>query len=128
MPDSRQIARDLAIAQACDAARNPNASAHMNAAVGRLIETLIKNKPPVVHGHGGYAIHGAHQDARKYLERLARLFDDVIENVASEAELQGSYDNICSNALHDSDLPGDLTDAGERLIEDAREESLEMAR
>lgn len=114
---------DLTIANATDAARNPHASAHMNAAHARLLAALIEHPPIAMTGHGGSLVHHAHQDARKYLERLASLFDDVIENVASEAELQGSYDNICSVALHDSDLPGDLTEAGERVIEDAMEDA-----
>ena len=123
MPDSKALALELTIADATDAARNHHASPFMNAAVGRLIETLIKNQPPASHGPGGFVVPGAHKDAREYLERLASLFDDVIENVASECGLNGSYDNIVSNALHDSDLPGDLTEAGERMIEAEMEDA-----
>ena len=122
MPDSKALALELTIANATDAARNPHASPFMNAAVGRLIEALIRNQPIVVHGPGGFPVHGAHQDAREYLETLAHHFDAIAFNIGRDAEVAASR-TIFSDALNDSGLPGDLTDAGEQVIEDAMEDA-----
>ena len=110
MPDSRQIARDLAIAQACDAARNPHASAHMNAAVGNLISFLIEQKCPA------FQTPASPSDAnyaRRWLEQLARLSDDFPYRIGSECDVKVGT-SIFSDAIHDADLPD-----GEVMLEAA---------
>jgi hypothetical protein len=114
---------DLIIAQANEAARNPYSSAHMNAAVARLIAFLIENKAPAF---VMFPSPDSFTDAREFLESLAMLADDIALNAARDAEIEPKL-TIFSDALHDSGLPGDLTEAGERLAEDARERALENA-
>jgi hypothetical protein len=121
MPDTAAITRQALIAQACEAARNKYAAAHVNQAHGNLIEAAIKTEPvafPMFPPAAGF------EDARQYLEALARAFDEIAYQIAREANDHApnkitARQSIFSDALHDSDLPGELTEAAETMREDA---------
>ena len=66
----------------------------------------------------------AFEDARTYLETLARAFDEIAYQIAREANDHApnkitARQSIFSDALHDSDLPGELTEAAETMRDDA---------
>ena len=113
------------IAFACETARNKHASPHANAAHGRLIEAAIKN-PPVAFALFPSADNFT--DAREYLEALAHAFDEIAHNLAVEANANATAHistkdrtAIFSDSLGDSGLLSDLSEAAERLREDALE-------
>jgi hypothetical protein len=123
MPDSAALALDLLVAQACETAKNKYATSHVNQAHGALIETALKNEPPAF---GMFPPPASFEDARQYLERLARAFDEVAYQVAREAGANAPTNidapkTLFSDALHDSDLLGELSAAAERAAEDALE-------
>lgn len=123
MPDTAALALDLLIAQATDAARNRYATAHVNQAHAALVETAIRNEPPAF---ALFPPPSSFEDARQYLEKLARAFDEIAYQVAREAadnaptQIEARL-SIFSDALHDSDLLGELSNAAETMREDAME-------
>jgi hypothetical protein len=123
MPDSAALALDLLVTKAQDAARNKYAASHVNAAHGALVETAIRNEPPAF---AMFPPPSSFEDTRQYLERLARAFDEVAYQVAREANANAPTQiatplTIFSDALHDSDLLGELSNAAETMREDAME-------
>ena len=127
MTDTAALKLELLIANATDAARNPYADTFVNAAVGNLIEALIKNQPPAFE----YQLHpvvGSFDEAASYLKKLAYAFDLVVEKISREAGLIApttisERSSIFSDALHDSDLLAELDDAAERVREDVMEDA-----
>lgn len=117
-------ALEATIASACDAARNPHASSHMNAAVARLIDFLIRNKPPAF--PIAFTPPECLEEADEYLKSLARLSGEIVENIASEADVSGSFDSIFTDALHDNGP--ELHAHADRIREDMEERVLEAVR
>lgn len=120
---------DLTISQACEAAKNKYADAHVNAAHGNAIETLIRNQPPAFEM---FPSPDSFEEAADYLKALASAFDEIVRQVAQEANANAPNKidvpvSLFSDALHDSSLLGDLADAAERLREDAYEQAMESA-
>lgn len=99
-----------AIAAAQQAARNPYACAHVNAAHARLIAWLIENPPPA------FTVHPTPDQfdyAAKFLRDLASTADELVYQIEWEARSNArshiSNDaEIFSDALHDSSLPAEL--------------------
>ena len=123
MPDSAALKLEATIAAATDAARNPYASSHINAAHARLIEVLIKNPPPAF---PLFSSPDNLEEANEYLWKIVHALDEVVENITGEADLRGDYSTIFADALHDNGPDFNGTAADRR--EDAREQALEFAR
>lgn len=122
------IAIQSAIATAAGIARNPYATAHVNAAHARLIAFLIENPPPA------FTLHPTpdqFEDCAQLVCDFASMADNWLWQIAFEANSNArshigasdlASDLLFSDALHDSSFAEELEREADALREDALEE------
>lgn len=126
MTQTPNLKLEALVAQAHDLTRNPNADTCVNTAHIRMIEALLRNKPPA------FSASPAPEDfenARDYLAELARALDDIVYAVVRESAANSSPTRISfsdrhtvvTDALQDADIPAELSAEAEAVRENTDE-------